>query len=82
MNRIARVTTLTVASCAVVLGGAGAAAAHAPDAAAKGAALGSPGILSGNNVQIPISIPTNICGNTVNAPGLLNPALGNVCVNR
>lgn len=51
-------------------------------ATAAGFAAGSPGILSGNNVQVPINIPINICGNSVNAPGLLNPAFGNVCINR
>ncbi|MYV73012.1 DUF320 domain-containing protein, partial [Streptomyces sp. SID1046] len=25
--------------------------------------------------------PVNVCGNTVNVVGLLNPAFGNVCVN-
>jgi len=51
------------------------------DAGAHGAAVGSPGVLSGNVVQIPIHIPVNVCGNTLNAPGLLNPAFGNACVN-
>ncbi|WP_406291655.1 chaplin [Embleya sp. NBC_00896] len=46
-------------------------------ASAQGAAVGSPGILSGNNIQIPISIPINICGNSLNIGGLLNGAGGN-----
>ncbi|KAB8159495.1 DUF320 domain-containing protein [Streptomyces sp. 3MP-14] len=50
-------------------------------AGAIGFAAGSPGVLSGNNIQVPIHIPVNVCGNTVNVIGLLNPALGNVCVN-
>lgn len=50
-------------------------------AGAVGFAAGSPGVLSGNNIQVPIHIPVNVCGNTVNVIGLLNPALGNVCVN-
>lgn len=50
-------------------------------AGAKGAAAQSPGVLSGNVIQIPIDIPINLCGNTVNAPGVLNPAFGNTCVN-
>lgn len=49
---------------------------------AAGFAAGSPGILSGNNVQVPINIPINICGNSVNVAALLNPAFGNVCINR
>ncbi|MDT0269852.1 chaplin [Streptomyces sp. DSM 44915] len=50
------------------------------DAGAVGFAAGSPGVLSGNNIQIPIEIPINLCGNTINIIGLLNPAIGNVCV--
>ena len=48
--------------------------------AAAAAAPGSPGVLSGNIVQIPIHIPVNICGNTVAQPGLLTPGVGNTCV--
>ncbi|MEU6484562.1 chaplin [Streptomyces sp. NPDC046887] len=59
----------------------GAATPAFADADAEGAAVGSPGILSGNVVQAPIHIPLNICGNSVNVLGALNPAGGNVCVN-
>lgn len=62
----------------LVLTGAGAAVA---DSGAQGAAVGSPGVLSGNVVQAPIHIPVNACGNTVSVIGLLNPAFGNTCVN-
>ncbi|MER7912222.1 MULTISPECIES: chaplin [unclassified Streptomyces] len=51
------------------------------DADAEGAAVGSPGVLSGNVIQVPIHIPVNVCGNSVNVIALLNPAFGNVCVN-
>lgn len=51
------------------------------DASADGAAVGSPGVGSGNNVQVPVHVPVNVCGNTVNVIGLLNPAFGNECVN-
>ncbi|MEU9455913.1 chaplin [Streptomyces sp. NPDC048277] len=51
-------------------------------AIAHGAAIGSPGVLSGNVIQIPIDIPINVCGNTVNLVGLLNPTAGNHCVNK
>ncbi|WP_345586131.1 chaplin [Streptomyces prasinosporus] len=47
---------------------------------AEGAAVGSPGVVSGNTVQLPVHAPLNVCGNTVNVVGLLNPAAGNVCV--
>ncbi|MEU2433397.1 chaplin [Streptomyces sp. NPDC007861] len=68
---------------AMVTGGALAAAgaAHA-DSSARGDATGSPGLLSGNSVQLPVHVPVNVCGNTVNVIGLLNPAVGNSCENK
>ncbi|WP_307135987.1 chaplin [Streptomyces aurantiacus] len=51
------------------------------DAGAQGAAVGSPGVLSGNVVQVPVHVPVNVCGNTINVVGLLNPAFGNECEN-
>ncbi|WP_051902212.1 chaplin [Streptomyces xanthophaeus] len=59
----------------------GAAGVAAADAGAHGVAAGSPGVLSGNLIQVPVHIPVNVCGNTVNVIGLLNPAFGNTCVN-
>ncbi|MFG2485892.1 MULTISPECIES: chaplin [Streptomyces] len=63
------------------LAAAGAAGSAAADSSAEGAAVGSPGVLSGNLAQVPVHIPVNVCGNTVNIIGLLNPAFGNVCLN-
>ncbi|GHE76573.1 hypothetical protein GCM10018785_51010 [Streptomyces longispororuber] len=54
--------------------------AHA-DAGAKGGSTHSPGVLSGNTVQAPVHAPVNLCGNTVNVVGVLNPAAGNSCSN-
>ncbi|MFI6687293.1 chaplin [Streptomyces sp. NPDC050485] len=51
------------------------------DAGAEGAAIGSPGVLSGNLLQVPVHLPINVCGNTVSVIGALNPAFGNTCVN-
>ncbi|MGW1881907.1 chaplin [Streptomyces sp. NPDC001970] len=67
---------------AMVTGGALAAAgaAHA-DSGAHGSAAGSPGLISGNTIQVPVHVPVNVCGNTVNVIGLLNPAAGNSCEN-
>ncbi|MFE1424628.1 chaplin [Streptomyces fungicidicus] len=48
---------------------------------AVGGAKGSPGVLSGNNVQVPIHLPVNACGNNVSLIGLFNDAYGNTCVN-
>lgn len=49
---------------------------------ASGGAVGSPGVISGNVIQVPIDIPINVCGNTVDVIGVLNPAFGNRCINR
>ncbi|WP_406091016.1 chaplin [Streptomyces sp. NBC_01013] len=59
----------------------GAAAPAFADSGAEAAAVHSPGVLSGNVIQVPIHIPVNVCGNTVNVIGLLNPAFGNTCAN-
>lgn len=40
-----------------------------------------PGLLSGNLLQAPLDIPLNVCGNSVDVVGLLNPAFGNGCAN-
>ncbi|MEV7083165.1 chaplin ChpG [Streptomyces sp. NPDC093516] len=78
MSRIAKGLVLTSAAAAAVAGSTGIAAA---DAGAQAAAAHSPGVLSGNVVQVPLHIPVNICGNTVDIIGLLNPAFGNECKN-
>ncbi|MER7774625.1 chaplin [Streptomyces sp. NPDC096191] len=54
----------------------------ADGAGADAAADGSPGLLSGNAIQVPVDVPVNICGNTVDVAGLLNPAAGNSCANK
>ncbi|MEU6677450.1 chaplin [Streptomyces sp. NPDC046853] len=59
----------------------GVAAPAFADAGAEGAAVGSPGVLSGNQAQVPVHVPVNVCGNTVDVIGLLNPAFGNTCAN-
>ncbi|MFF2775734.1 chaplin [Streptomyces sp. NPDC058052] len=78
MSRIAKAVVLTVGAAAAVAGAAGAAAA---DSIAEGAAVKSPGVGSGNVVQVPVHIPVNVCGNTVSVIGALNPTFGNACVN-
>lgn len=59
---------------------AGLGVAHA-DSGAQGTTSDSPGVASGNSVQAPVHVPVNICGNTINVLGLLNPATGNSCGN-
>ncbi|MEW2547829.1 chaplin [Streptomyces sp. NPDC047002] len=68
--------TAAAATSVLSLGGG-----HAFASDAQGAATGSPGVLSGNNVQVPVEIPVNLCGNTVDAAGVGNPAFGNKCAN-
>ncbi|MFE6102537.1 chaplin ChpH [Streptomyces laurentii] len=75
---IKKVVAAAAATGGLVLAGAGMAVA---DAGAQGAAIGSPGVVSGNVIQVPIHLPVNVCGNTINVIGLLNPAFGNTCIN-
>lgn len=41
----------------------------------------SPGTLSGNVIQVPAAIPINVCGNSIDVIGLINPTFGNTCEN-
>ncbi|MEV5605604.1 chaplin ChpH [Streptomyces sp. NPDC052299] len=75
---IKKIVAAAAATGGLVLAGAGMAVA---DSGAQGAAIGSPGVVSGNVIQVPVHVPVNVCGNTINVIGLLNPAFGNVCVN-
>jgi ChpA-C len=78
MNKVARKGLVT----AMVAGGVLASAGYAQaDSAAAGETTGSPGVLSGNSVQVPVHVPVNVCGNTVDVIGLLNPTFGNTCAN-
>ncbi|MDX3760449.1 chaplin [Streptomyces mirabilis] len=46
-----------------------------------GVAANSPGVLSGNVIQIPLDLGLNLCGNSLDLLSLLNPATGNTCTN-
>jgi hypothetical protein len=59
----------------------GAAAPAVADSGSNGAAIGSPGVLSGNVVQVPVDIPVNLCGNSIDIIALLNHTSGNTCAN-
>ncbi|MBA2812404.1 MULTISPECIES: chaplin ChpH [Streptomyces] len=76
---IKKVVAAAAATGGLVLAGAGLAVA---DSGAQGAAVGSPGVLSGNVVQAPVHVPVNFCGNTISVIGLLNPTFGNTCINK
>ena len=75
---IKKVVAAAAATGGLVLAGAGLAVA---DAGAQGAAVHSPGVLPGNDVQAPVHVPVNVCGDTISVIGLLNPAFGNTCIN-
>ncbi|MFF5982005.1 chaplin [Streptomyces olindensis] len=72
-----RVTAAAGLACAALLAFGGTASA---DDGPVGIATDSPGVLSGNVIQIPIDVNANVCGNSINVVGLLNPAFGNECV--
>ncbi|MFJ9701825.1 chaplin [Streptomyces fradiae] len=78
MSRIAKAAVVIVGTGAAALSGAGMAVA---DAGAGAVAANSPGVLSGNILQIPVNVPVNLCGNTIDVVGVLNPAFGNTCAN-
>jgi ChpA-C len=78
MSRIRMAAAMAAMVGGLVFAGAGAASA---DAGAYGEASNSPGVLSGNVVQVPIDVDANVCGNSLNVLGALNPAFGNSCSN-
>jgi hypothetical protein len=78
MQNIKRSALLVTVAAGLLAGGAGVASASS---SAAGGASNSPGVLSGNEFQLPIHIPVNVCGNSVDVIGLVNPAFGNHCAN-
>ncbi|MFC6594713.1 chaplin [Kitasatospora paranensis] len=80
MRQVAKRGILTAVATGSVLASASG-YAYAAGSEAQGGAANSPGVGSGNSVQVPVDIPVNACGNTVNVIGLLNPAYGNQCGN-
>ncbi|WP_338698104.1 chaplin [Streptomyces sp. Q6] len=40
---------------------------------------GSAGVLSGNSVEVPVAVPVNLCGDTIDVLAAANPASGNDC---
>lgn len=80
MRQVTRNGLITVAAASGVLATFSGGTAYA-DSGAQGASIGSPGLLSGNTVQVPVHVPVNACGNTVSVLGVLNPAMGNHCSN-
>ncbi|WP_336054122.1 chaplin [Streptomyces sp. CA2R101] len=73
-------TCVFVAAAASGVLGASGSAAYA-DAGAGGGARNSPGVLSGNSIQVTVDTPVNACGNSVDGGAALNPAMGASCGN-
>ncbi|MFF8864465.1 MULTISPECIES: chaplin [unclassified Streptomyces] len=71
----------SVALVAGALLALGMAAPAFADSGADAAAANSPGVLSGNVIEVPVHVPVNLCGDSVDVIGLLNPALGSGCAN-
>jgi ChpA-C len=66
----------------LLMTGLGMTSAHADTGAtASGDTAGSPGVASGNLLEIPINLPVNICGNQVGVIGILDTVAGNDCAN-
>lgn len=80
LQYLKKAAAVTMVAGGVVAAGAGAAAAHG-GAAAHGHATNSPGVGSGNQVQLPVHVPVNATGNTVTVIGGLNPAFADQSVN-
>lgn len=78
MNMLKKAAVVAMVAGSVLGTGAGVALAHDAD----GKARNSPGVVSGNVVQVPVEVDANVCGSTVNVVGLLDPAAGNLCVNK
>jgi len=79
VKNLKKAAAVTMMAGGLVAAGAG--FASATDAHASGEAIGSPGIASGNVVQVPVDVDSNVSGNTVNVVGLLNPAFNNAAIN-
>jgi hypothetical protein len=75
-------TKKALAIAGVTLGlmctGVGAASANS-GSGTTGSTTNSGGVLSGDVIQIPIDIGTNICGNSINVIGIGNWVFGNAC---
>ncbi|KUJ68918.1 chaplin [Streptomyces albus subsp. albus] len=72
MKNIKKIAAITIAAGGLAIAGAGVASA----------ATGSPGVVSGNEVQVPVKVGVHVCDNSVSVIGSLNPALGGSCANR
>jgi hypothetical protein len=84
VKNLKKAVAVTMVAGGLMAAGAGVASATegTHGAHAAGAAVGSPGVVSGNLIQAPVHAPVNAVGNSVNVIGVLNPAFGNLGLNR
>ncbi|MEU8542836.1 chaplin [Streptomyces sp. NPDC048717] len=75
---IKKVVAAAAVTGSLVLAGAGLAVA---DSGAEGVAVGSPGVVSGDVIQVPVDLDLNLCGDTIDIIGIMNPAFGVTCIN-
>ena len=80
VKNIKKAAAVTMIAGGLVAAGAGVSSAHG-GASAEGEALNSPGVASGNLLQVPVHVPVNVVGNTATVIGLLNGVWGNTGVN-
>ena len=78
MLKTKKIAALAAATGGLMMVGTGVASA---ESTAHGSAQDSPGVASGNNVQVPVHVPVNVCGTTVSVIGILDQAIGNYFVN-
>jgi hypothetical protein len=78
VKMLKKAAAVTLMASGIAAAGAGVATAQS---GAVGGAVGSPGVVSGNDVQVPVHVPVNATGNSVNVIGLLNPVFGNASAN-
>ena len=72
MKNIKRIAAITIAAGGLAVAGAGVASAQDGPMADGGATM-SPGVVAGNNAQVPVHVPVGVCGNTINVIGTMNP---------
>ncbi|SCK41163.1 Small secreted domain [Streptomyces sp. WMMB 714] len=64
---IKKVAAVAAAAGGLMLAGAGVAVADGAQVASGGG-----GVASGNNVQVPVDVPIELCGNTISVLGDMN----------
>ncbi|MGW7555035.1 chaplin [Streptomyces rimosus] len=78
MKNIKKAVAVTIATGGLAFAGAGVASAQG---IAQGHAVNSPGVASGNLLQVPVDVPVNVSGNSINVVGVLNPTHHNAAAN-